>query len=197
MPEQLQFFIHLLPHIYKPFAVRFAHIGKYAYGGLNDLLQLLHFAGLRNTGFKNGQLMLLVQRPNTQRHAYLRVVTFGTANNGESVIEQLVQPFFYNGFSIAAGNTYNRQVELFAVPRYQVLQRLQGIINLYAYWPRPVALRSTLSLTTKLRTPFSYNWAIKECPSRRGPFRAKNKDVCGNMSLRLSISSCSISALSC
>src|SRR5688500_6941938 len=45
MFEQLQLFIYFLPHIHKPFAVRFSNIGKYANGRLNDLLQLFHFAG--------------------------------------------------------------------------------------------------------------------------------------------------------
>ena len=59
MGEQPQLFIYFLPDVHKSFAVRFADIGKYANGRLNDLLQLFHFAALRNAGFKYGQLMLI------------------------------------------------------------------------------------------------------------------------------------------
>src|SRR3982751_116205 len=74
--------------------------------------------------------MLFVERPYTQGNADLRVIAFRTANDGIPVIQQLVQPFFYYGFSITTGNAYYRQVELFAVPGYQRLQCLQRIGDL-------------------------------------------------------------------
>ena len=48
--------------------------------------------------------MLLVYLPHTYWNPNLRIVTFRTAYNIEIVLQQLVQPFFYNSFSVATSD---------------------------------------------------------------------------------------------
>ena len=105
------------------------NIGKNTNGRLNDFFEVYHFAGFGNTGFENTQLMFWFDSPHRNGYAKLRVVTFWTTNNIIIGFEQLVQPFFYDGFTVTTRDANNRQLKLFAMPGAELLQSVHRIIN--------------------------------------------------------------------
>ena len=80
-------------------------------------------------GLYQGQIMLFIDLPDTQGYANLRIITPGTAYNLKTVFQQLVQPFFYDGFTIASGNAHNRQVKLPAMKDGERLQGPQAVLH--------------------------------------------------------------------
>ena len=62
--EQAQLFRAFFFEGGKILLMRLANIGHYADAGLNNGAQSGHFAGLRDTGFKNAQLCLRVEQTN-------------------------------------------------------------------------------------------------------------------------------------
>ncbi len=122
MPEKLQFFCRFLVNIVKTFSVGTADIGKNAYGWLNNGLQSRHFVRSRDACFKNSQLVAFRHIPHRHGHPYLRIETVGRIHHFFVFTQQLKQPFFDGGFSVAAGDTDNGNIEPAAVVLYQLLQ---------------------------------------------------------------------------
>ena len=95
--------------------MRIADGGNHTYGRSHDLFQPLHFVGLRNPRFKNTECVPGIDLPHTQWYAYLGIKTLRTAHDRMIILQQLVQPFLDDRFSVTPGNTDHRQVELLAV----------------------------------------------------------------------------------
>ena len=66
MHEKFQLLIDLLTDVQKTFAVCFPDIGENADRGLNYFFKILHFIGLRNACFKNGQVLKIIHLPHRE-----------------------------------------------------------------------------------------------------------------------------------
>src|SRR3712207_971773 len=102
-----------------------AYVCKHAYRGLNKFLQRGHFPGLADSGLEDTYLCIFFQKSNAQRQTYLRIIAARAAGNEHVRRYQLIEPFLYNGLSIAAGNTYYGDVILITVALCQALQRFE------------------------------------------------------------------------
>ena len=97
--------------------------------GLYHLPQALHFSGPGNTGFNDGHFMPGLNSQKGNGYPNLRIITSGASVGMKLFPQQLMQPFFHNGFSVAAGNTDYRACESAAVVCRQLLQGRQNIRN--------------------------------------------------------------------
>ena len=111
--------------------MRFTYISKYANGWANNPLQLFHFPRLGYSCLENSQLLFVIHRPYRKWNTDLGIVALWAANNIVAAAQQLVQPFFYHCFAIAARYAYYRYFELLAVRSGYLLQRCQGIPYFY------------------------------------------------------------------
>ena len=71
----------------------------------------------------------------------MRIITFRISNNQMIWTQQEIQPFFYDGFSVASGNSHKWKIELFSIANRSLLQRFQRIFNdneirffVYMFW---------------------------------------------------------------
>lgn len=78
---------------------------------VQDSLQVLHFIGPGDSGFKDAQCVMILHLPDGQGHSNLRVIAGGVFCNLEVGRQQLVQPFLHDGFSVAARDADERNVE--------------------------------------------------------------------------------------
>src|SRR5512133_183078 len=109
----------------------FSDISKNTIFGLNDRLQLFHFTWLGNAGFNDSQSGIFIKKPKRQRYTDLGIVALWAAGNDELVRKAMIQPFLYNGFAVASGNSKNFAVPLPAMITCHLLQGFQSIRNYY------------------------------------------------------------------
>ena len=77
-PMEEQHLLHaFLLHGAEVLLMSSAQGGQYANGGLDDVCQLAHLVGLTDACLKKGYLVLLVQQPDAEGYANLRVVALG------------------------------------------------------------------------------------------------------------------------
>src|SRR5688572_3860006 len=100
----------------------FVDICKNSDRWLNDRIQVLHLAGLRDTRFKDAQLMLFIHFPNAEGHANLGIIAFRTSYNIKIGLQQLMEPFLDYCFSIAPRYADHRYIELFTMKGGQLLE---------------------------------------------------------------------------
>ena len=105
-----------------------ANIGQEANVRKDHLLKMFHFSPLGNPCFKNTQFMRLLDLPNAQRNTQLRIETAWRADNVLFLLQQMIEPFFYNGLAIAACYADYREVKLFSVCSSQLLQGCYNVL---------------------------------------------------------------------
>jgi hypothetical protein len=66
--------------------------------------------------------MLLIHLPHTQWYTELRIVTARAAHDRMVFLQQLIEPFFHNRFSITSGNADHRNGKTGTVVRGKILQ---------------------------------------------------------------------------
>lgn len=113
------------------FAVFVADVGEYRDCRSDNLFKSRHFVGAGDAGLDDGQVGIVVDVPYRQWNADLRIVAPRAAHNIVVVAEQLVEPFFDNGFPSAACNSYHRNVEAPAVVCRKALERSGRILDKY------------------------------------------------------------------
>src|SRR6185312_1532513 len=104
-----QFFIYFLLPVFKTFIMCIAYIGKNSYGWLYNLFKFFHLFRDRNTCLKNGQIIMSLNIQVTNGTSYLRVKAFRASYDRVFIFQQLIKPFFHYRFSIASGNTDDRE----------------------------------------------------------------------------------------
>ena len=95
----------------------------------NHFLKPVHFSRLGNARFKNTQLMRILHLPNAERNTQLRIETARRPDNVFLLLQQMIEPFFYNGLAIAAGDANHRKFKLFSVSNGQLMQGCHNIIR--------------------------------------------------------------------
>ena len=105
-------------------------IGEYTDIGLDDMPQGSHFTRHADARLEECDFRTLVEQPHRQRNAHLRVVTAWRPRDHHLGREQLEEPLFHDGFSIAACNTHHRDIESVAVTFGQPLQCHQRVLHL-------------------------------------------------------------------
>ena len=95
----------------------------------DNILQGTHFSRFRDTGLQYGKLRLFTHLPHGQRYAYLGIVAAGRACYHPFGTQQLMQPLFHNGFSVAACNADNRNLKPVPMLLCQFLQGFQRVGN--------------------------------------------------------------------
>src|SRR5690606_15932327 len=101
----------------------------------DHLGQTFHFARSTYPGLNQGYLMLLLDFPQSQGNAQLRIVAFGTLIASPIDRQQLVKPFLDNGFAIASRDTYHRNHKLLSMESSQLLKGNQRIFYPYKIGP--------------------------------------------------------------
>ena len=86
-------------------------VGKDADGGVDDLPQAVHLAGLGDAGLEDGQLVGVVHLPHGEGHTYLGVVAAGAGDGFAVVGDHLHNPVFDNGLAVAAGDAHHGDAE--------------------------------------------------------------------------------------
>ena len=92
-------------------------------------LQPLHFAGFRNSGFENRQLLVAFEHQHRERHAQLRIETLRRTEKLHPCGQLLGDPLFDDGFAVRTGDTHHRTAEPGPVESRQALQRLDGMLH--------------------------------------------------------------------
>ena len=128
--EEYEFLAALLLYRTEVFLMGSPETGQYGDGGLYDVAQGEHLAGLTDACLEYAHLCLLVHKPYGQGHTNLRIVTPRTACNEHSGREQLVQPLLDHGLAIGAGYANYGYIEFITMAFGQALQSLQRIDHL-------------------------------------------------------------------
>ncbi len=87
-----------------------SYICEYANSRLYHLLKSNHLTGLGYSCFKNRHTMAGVKLPNRQWYTYLGIVTLRARRHASFGGKKLDQPIFNNSLSVAARNTYDRDI---------------------------------------------------------------------------------------
>ncbi len=119
--EQEHFFMPFLLHALEVLLMGRSQACEHAYGGLDDALQRLHLVWTAYACLKNAYLRVVIEPPDTQRHAYLRIVTAWRTGHGHIRRKHLVEPLLDHSLAVAARYAYNRDVVGLAVPLGQPL----------------------------------------------------------------------------
>ena len=91
--------------------------------------QCTHLPHLRNTRLENSQFRFFGKLPHRQWNTNLRIITTRRTDNTTVRTQQLVQPLFHNGFSIASGDTDYRNIKPLPMYLSQFLQCFQRVRN--------------------------------------------------------------------
>ena len=86
--------------------------GQHTDGGLDDIPQGKHLAGLTDASLEDTHLCLLVQEPHTEGNAYLGVVASGRTHNFLRGQQQLIKPLLYHRLTVRACDTHDGHVKL-------------------------------------------------------------------------------------
>ena len=124
--EEQEFLVAFLLYRRKVFLMCGTDVGHHADGRLDNGTQRLHLARLRYACFKNADAAALVEQPDRERHAHLRVVTAGRARHVHRKHQQLVDPFLHNCFAVRAGDANDGQNVLLSVSLGEALQGFEG-----------------------------------------------------------------------
>ena len=124
--EQSQFLPALFFHRGKVFLMRVAQVCQHADCRLDDFLQCQHLTRAADSRLEEAHLRVFLQKPDAQGYAYLRIVAPWAPDNDLVRGNQLIEPFLHNGLSVAARDTYNRDVILITMTFGQALQGLAG-----------------------------------------------------------------------
>ena len=88
----------------------------------NAIAQPFHFAWVADSGFDQGQVVVLFQGPHAQRHAELAVVAEWAAVNREALRQEGGDPLLDRGFAVASGDGQNRTPERVTLCSCRMLQ---------------------------------------------------------------------------
>ena len=90
--------------IVKVAQVGFTQVGQHTFRWVDAIAEAGHFSRMADARFDHGQVVVVVQRPNAQRHPQLAVVAQRTSVHSEVVWQQGCDPFFDGCFPVASSN---------------------------------------------------------------------------------------------
>ena len=120
--HQFEFLHTLLLHRAEVLLMGGAEAGEHADGGLDDVAQGVHLARLGDARLEDTDLRLLIEQPDGEGHADLRVVTAGRADDLLRGQQQLIEPLLDHRLAVGAGDADHGHVELVAMTLSQPLQ---------------------------------------------------------------------------
>ena len=128
--EELEFLCDLLATGEEVLVVCLADIGKDADGGVDDVAEGGHLAGLGDASLEDGEIVLGSHLPDGEGDADLGVVALGAGDDATVRCEKLDEPVFDDSLAVAAGDADDGNVELAAMVGGKLLEGGDNVIDL-------------------------------------------------------------------